>query len=93
MPSATSPAAALFCADEKGPPRLMFTMEWAGAFAATQFIPAMLALVGPDPSQARTRTGCRMTPGAMPYVVDPTVPATWVPCPLQSLALVATSGE
>jgi hypothetical protein len=61
----------------------------AGAPAAwwevTQSTPAMTPEVDPLPAQSRTRTGRSVTCLATPYVEPPTVPATWVPWPLQSL--------
>jgi hypothetical protein len=61
----------------------------AGAPAAwlevTQSTPAITPEVEPDPLQSSTRTGRMVTCLATPYVVPPTVPATWVPWPLQSV--------
>ena len=50
-----------------------------------QSIPAMTPEVEPLPVQLRTRTGTSVTASATPYVALPIVPATWVPCPLQSV--------
>ena len=38
----------------------------------------------PYPLQSSTRTDTSLTPFATPTVAPPTVPAQWVPCPLQS---------
>ena len=54
-------------------------------FWVTQSTPAMTPAFEPEPEQSRTRTAWSVTCFAMPYVVPPTVPATCVPCPLQSL--------
>ena len=54
------------------------------ALAVTQSIPAITPDVLPFPEQSSTRTPYNLTPLATPYVVPPIVPATCVPCPLQS---------
>ena len=54
-------------------------------FRRTQSIPAMTPLSGPDPEQSRTFTGVITAFLATPYVAPAIVPATWVPCPLQSV--------
>jgi hypothetical protein len=68
------------------PPRLM--LATAGVPAAwadvTQSTPAITPEFVPEPWQLRTRTACSVTSLATPYVVPPVVPATCVPCPLQS---------
>ena len=53
----------------------------------TQSTPAMMALVSVELPQPNTRTATRVTSLAMPYVSPPTMPATWVPWPLQSAVL------
>ncbi len=63
----------------------MLATEGPLALLATQSMPAMTPELEPDPLQPSTRTGIRVTALATPYVVPPTVPATWVPCPLQSV--------
>ena len=65
----------------------MFATAGLTAFAMTQSMPAMTPEFEPDPLQSSTRTACSVTLSATPYVVPPTVPATCVPCPLQSLAV------
>ena len=40
---------------------------------------------GPLPVQSNTRTAIKVTFLATPYLAPPTVPATWVPWPRQSL--------
>ena len=47
--------------------------------------PATILEVEPLPSQPKTRTLTRETSLAIPVVRPPIVPATWVPCPWQSL--------
>ncbi len=48
-------------------------------------MPAITPEVDPEPEQLSTRTGTTVAAGATPYVPPATVPATWVPWPLQSL--------
>src|SRR5690606_3768060 len=72
-------------AEEAPPPRLMFATAGRVALFATQSIPAMTPELVPLPWQLSTRTGTRVTCLATPWTVPPTVPATWVPWPLQSL--------
>src|SRR6266542_382608 len=57
------------------------------ALAVTQSTPLMVADVRPPPLQFRILTACSRTSLAMPYVCDPTVPATCVPWPSQSVFL------
>src|SRR3990172_5928497 len=71
---------------EAPPPRLMFATAGSTALAFTQLTPLMTPVVVPDPAQLRTRTATSATLLATPHVAPPTVPATWVPCPLQSAA-------
>jgi hypothetical protein len=73
------------------PPRLMFATDGPTWFAVTQSTPAITPVFEPEPLQSRTRTGCSVTCFATPYVVPPTVPETWVPCPLQSFVPPPTS--
>ncbi|MET3425671.1 hypothetical protein BJ973_004883 [Actinoplanes tereljensis] len=54
-------------------------------------MPETTPAVVPLPEQLSTRTPIRVTSLATPYVEPPTVPATWVPCPLQSVALESLS--
>ena len=56
----------------------------AAWFWVTQSTPAMTPELEPLPLQSSTRTATRRTSWATPYVSPPTVPATWVPWPLQS---------
>jgi hypothetical protein len=58
----------------------------AGWFPVTQLTPAITPEVLPLPPQSSTRTATSVTPFATPYVEPPVVPATCVPCPLQSSA-------
>ena len=55
------------------------------ALLATQFTPAMTPEFVPEPEQLSTRTATSETPLATPYVEPPTVPATCVPWPAQSM--------
>jgi hypothetical protein len=70
------------------PPRLMFAIAGCPApwLPVTQSTPAMTPEVLPEPWQFRARTPTSRTPLATPWTEPPTVPATWVPCPLQSSA-------
>src|SRR5207253_9489863 len=85
MPELTAPATASFSAFETPPPRERFATAGLTAFCATQLTPAMTADVEPEPLQSSTRTATSDTPFATPYVEPPIVPATCVPCPLQSM--------
>ncbi len=78
---------AVLSAAEKPPPRLMLATAGFVALRVTQSTPASTLLVVPLPTQSMTRTATRRTFFATPYVVEPTVPAVCVPCPLQSCAL------
>src|SRR5918992_6360919 len=51
----------------------------------TQSTPAITPDVLPEPLHPSTRTAVRLTDLATPWIEPPIVPATWVPCPLQSL--------
>ena len=62
----------------------MLATEGPDRFAVTQSTPAMTADIEPEPVHPSTRTGTSFTPLATPYLVPPTMPATWVPCPSQS---------
>src|SRR5688500_6501936 len=66
------------------PPRLMLATAGLTALLVTQLTPAMTPAVVPLPVQLSTRTPTSRTALATPYVLPPTVPATCVPCPLQS---------
>ena len=66
---------------------MLATAGWpAWWFAVTQSMPAITPELVPLPEQSSTRTATSDTCLATPYVVPPTVPATCVPCPLQSSA-------
>src|SRR5687768_15503505 len=67
------------------PPRLMFATDGLMRLRVTQSTPAITPEFVPDPLQLSTRTAYSRTALATPYVEPPTVPATCVPCPLQSL--------
>ena len=67
-------------------PTLMFATAGLILWLCTQSIPQMRLESVPFPVQSNTRTGCRVTLSAAPYVRSPSRPATWVPWPLQSLA-------
>src|SRR5688572_2046654 len=82
---------AVLSAADVPPPSDMFATAGLAWFAVTQSTPAMTSDVKPVPAQLRTRTPCRKTPFATPYVAAPTVPATWVPCPLQSSPVTSTA--
>jgi hypothetical protein len=84
-PAVVIRATAESVAEDAEPPRLMLATEGPLALAATQSMPAITPELDPEPEQSNTRTGIRVTCLATPYVVPPTVPATWVPCPLQSV--------
>jgi hypothetical protein len=87
MPAPIDRLTALSMAARAPPPRLMFATAGFRALAVTQSMPAMTPDVEPDPSQPSTRTATRRTAFATPYLAPPTVPATWVPWPLQSPVL------
>ncbi len=67
------------------PPRLRFATAGLLALAVTHSTPAMTPDVVPAPRQSSTRTGTSRTALATPWVAPPSVPATWVPWPLQSV--------
>ena len=73
------------------PLRLRFaTAGTAGASClccATQSSAATTSDELPFPEQSSTRTATIRAPLATPYVAPPTVPATCVPCPWQSVAV------
>ena len=60
-------------------------------FPVTQSTPEMICEKKPLPWQSRTRTETSVALLATPYVVEPTVPPTCVPCPWQSLAFGSLS--
>ena len=66
------------------PPRLILATAGLMELAVTQFTPAMTCDQVPCPAQLRTRTARTYAFFATPYVRPAAVPATWVPCPLQS---------
>lgn len=72
------------------PPRL--TLATAGFLAClvTQSIPAMTSAVLPPPALSRTRTATTLAFLATPYCLPAMVPATWVPWPLPSLAVLSS---
>ena len=88
-PSLMELVTALSSAVDAPPPRLMLATAGAPATwsAVTQSMPAMTPEVVPLPAQSSTRTATSETPLATPYVEPPVVPATCVPCPLQSSAV------
>src|SRR3954451_14454286 len=75
---------ALFSVLAKPPPRLMFATAGWMAVVASQFRPAMMPEVDPEPLQSSTRTARSSAPLATPNFVPATVPDTCVPWPLQS---------
>src|SRR5262245_18528295 len=85
-PEAIELRTALSVAVSGPPPRLMFATAGLIEFPVTQSIPAITCAKVPLPEQSRTRTATSETPLATPNEVPPTVPATCVPCPLQSSA-------
>ena len=68
----------------------MFATDGVARLAVTQSTPAMTPAVVPLPAQSSTLTATSLTPLATPYCEPPTVPATCVPWPLQSVLLVST---
>src|SRR5436305_14751039 len=66
------------------PPSDMFATAGLTWFALTQSTPAITSELRPMPAQPSTTTPCSETAFATPNVTAPIVPATWVPCPLQS---------
>src|SRR5205085_6022975 len=84
-PALTAPVTASSRACDAPPPRDMLATAGLMAFCATQFTPAITPAFVPEPEQLRTRTAMSETPFATPYVEPPTVPATCVPCPAQSM--------
>lgn len=78
-------------AETLGMPRLMFITAGWTAFAVTQSTPWTMSEYVPPPWQFTTRTATSSTSLATPYVVLPTVPATWVPWPWQSAAFESSS--
>src|SRR5436305_11737632 len=85
-PEATEARTASSSARSAGPPRLRLATAGLTAFAVTQSIPAMICEYDPLPEQSSTRTPTNCTLLATPKVAPPMVPATCVPCPLQSSA-------
>ena len=86
MPSVIIDCTALSNVAEAGPPRLMFTTAgvpklWS---ATIQSIASTRMLVTVLPLHESAFTGTIEAPLATPYVVPAAMPATWVPCPLQS---------
>src|SRR6188474_2791347 len=69
---------------EMPPPRLMLATAGRTRFFVTHSTPAITPELVPVPVQPSTRTACSVTAFAMPCVEPPIVPATCVPCPLQS---------
>ena len=74
-------------AAEAVPPRLRLATAGFTWLARTQSTPVITPELVPEPSQPSTRTGWTTALSAMPYVAPAAVPATCVPCPLQSVAL------
>src|SRR2546423_11468023 len=85
-PEAIEARTASSSARSAGPPRLRLATAGLTAFAVTQSIPAMICEYDPLPEQSSTRTPTNCTLLATPKVAPPMVPATCVPCPLQSSA-------
>ena len=83
-PELASELVALLSADEKPPPSDMFATAGFTALRRTQSSAATMPEVEPEPEQLRTRTPRSRTLFATPQVAPPIVPATCVPCPLQS---------
>src|SRR3989475_3756107 len=73
------------------PPSDIFATAGVTWFAVTQSTPAITSELRPMPAQPSTRTPCRETALATPYVAAPIVPATWVPWPLQSSPVPAAT--
>ena len=90
MPELIELATALSSVVLAPPPRLMLATAGFTAFEVTQLTPLITPAVVPLPEQLSTLTATRRTPLATPYLVPPTVPATCVPWPLQSVLLVST---
>ena len=78
-------ATAVSSALDAPPPRLMLATAGLTRFAVTQSTPAITPDVDARSAAAQHANANRRTPLATPYVDPPTVPATWVPWPLQSL--------
>src|SRR5262245_57066743 len=84
-PAATERRTASSSARSAPPPRLMLATAGFVWLAVTQSMPATTPAVEPEPEQLNTRTAYSITFLATPKVLPPTVPATCVPWPLQSL--------
>src|SRR5690606_16854362 len=84
-PELASRFRALLTALLKPPPSDMFATAGLMWLAATQSMPAMTEELLPDPAQLSTFTPYSRTCLATPKLVPPTVPATWVPWPWQSV--------
>merc|ERR1712038_707247 len=69
------------------PPRLMFAVAGLSALFMTHSMPAMTPDQVPPPLQPKTLTATTLAFFATPYSFPATVPATWVPWPLQSSSL------
>ncbi len=69
-----------------GPLKLMFATAGLTALRVTQFTPATACDTVPLPRQPSTRTEWMRAPLATPWRVPAAIPATCVPCPLQSVA-------
>jgi hypothetical protein len=90
-PEAIDLVTAALSAELSEPPTLMLATAGLTACAVTQSMPPMIAEYEPEPVQSSTRTPTSLTSLATPYVRPPTVPATWVPWPLQSCAVESLS--
>ena len=68
----------------------MLATAGLAAWLDTQRTPATTSESVPSPLQSSTRTATRRTFLATPYRAPPIVPATCVPCPLQSAAVASS---
>src|SRR4030095_5319180 len=71
--------------DQPGAVMLMFATAGLLRWVVSQSTPVITSEICPLPLHGNTRTECRETFFATPKVEPPTIPATWVPCPLQSI--------
>ena len=86
MPSWTRLLTAVSNELDAGPPQLMLTTAGRpGAWSAMiQLRPSRIVEALLTPEHPKTLTGTIVTDLATPQVAPPTVPATCVPCPMQS---------
>lgn len=88
-PALTMARAAVLMAVEDAPPSDMLAVvplaqSRVATSDVTKFIPATTPEVVPDPDESSTLTAYSLVFFATPYVLEPTVPDTWVPWPLPS---------